>query len=100
MQNHVHAETAAFPIDWLVTPALAFGSPREVLGRPGLSRAERRAILASWAYDARAAEADEAPAATLMEVLEALRTLDPEQAPKRDHSGRPLLPRWLLRGSR
>ena len=57
MHDHLRPEgAAALPIDWLVTPGLAFSHPNEVLDHPELSQAERQAILASWASDARALE--------------------------------------------
>ena len=77
----------AFPIDSLVTPGLAFSHPSEVLDHPELSHAERRAILASWASDARAVEGahwmrcvDNGSVVTLAEVLDALRKLDAQTA--------------------
>jgi hypothetical protein len=84
MHDHIRPEgTAALPIDWLVTPGLAFSHPNEVLDHPELSQAERRAILASWASDARALEGahwmrclDNGSVVTLAEVLDALRKLD------------------------
>ena len=77
MHDHIRPEgTAALPIDWLVTPGLAFRHPNEVLDHPELSQAERRAILASWASDARALEGahwmrclDNGSVVTLAEVL-------------------------------
>ena len=39
-----------------IAPGDVFRYPREVLAYPGLSKAEKRAILASWASDARAVE--------------------------------------------
>jgi hypothetical protein len=84
MHDHIHPEgPGSFPIDWLVTPGLAFSHPNEVLDHPELSHAERRAILASWASDARAVEGahwmrclDNGSVVTLAEVLDALRKLD------------------------
>ena len=92
MHDHIHPEgSRAFPIDWLVTPGLAFSHPSEVLDHPDLSHAERRAILASWASDARAVEGahwmrclDNGSVVTLAEVLEALRQLDAQSALRRD----------------
>jgi hypothetical protein len=76
-------DSNVLPFDWLVTPGLAFSHPNEVLGHPELSDAERRAILASWASDARAVEGahwmrclDSGSIVTLDEVLQALRKLD------------------------
>ena len=88
MHDHIRSEGArALPIDWLVTPGLAFSHPSEVLDHPELSHAERRAILASWASDARAVEGahwmrclDNGAVVTLAEVLDALRKLDAQTA--------------------
>jgi hypothetical protein len=92
MHDHIHPDgSGAFPIDWLVTPGLAFSHPSEVLDHPDLSHAERRAILASWASDARAVEGahwmrclDNGSVVTLAEVLDALRKLDAQTALQRD----------------
>jgi hypothetical protein len=40
----------------LLRPAVGFRDPRDVLEDPSLKRAEKRAILASWASDASAVE--------------------------------------------
>jgi hypothetical protein len=88
MHDHIHPEgPGSFPIDWLVTPGLAFSHPNEVLDHPELSQAERRAILASWASEARAVEGahwmrclDNGSVVTLAEVLDALRKLDAQTA--------------------
>jgi hypothetical protein len=84
MHDHIRPEgAAALPIDWLVTPGLGFSHPNEVLDHSELSQAEQRAILASWASDARALEGahwmrclDNGSVVTLAEVLHALRKLD------------------------
>ncbi|MBE7244809.1 MAG: hypothetical protein INR63_07660 [Actinomycetospora chiangmaiensis] len=47
---------AVDPFEAFVAPGDVFRHPREVLTYPGLSRAEKRAVLASWASDARAVE--------------------------------------------
>jgi hypothetical protein len=87
MYDHIRPEGGALPIDWLVTPGLAFSHPNEVLDHPELSPAEQRAILASWASDARALEEahlmrclDNGSVVTLAEVLHALRKLDAHTA--------------------
>ncbi len=88
MDDHIRSEgSSALPLDWLVTPGLAFSHPNEVLDHPELSHAERRAILASWASDARAVEGahwmrcvDNGSVVTLEEVLRALRKLDSQVA--------------------
>jgi len=92
MHDHVRSEGArALPIDCLVTPGLAFSHPNEVLNHPELSQAEQRAILASWASDARAVEGahwmrclDNGSVVTLTEVLDALRKLDTQTALRPD----------------
>jgi hypothetical protein len=92
MHDHIRPEgTAALPIDWLVTPGLACSHPNEVLDHAELSQDERRAILASWASDARALEGahwmrclDNGSVVTLAEVLEALRKLDAQTASRPD----------------
>jgi hypothetical protein len=84
MHDHIDPEGArALPFDWLATPGLAFSHPNEVLDHPGLSHAEQRAILASWASDARAVEGahwmrclDNGSVVSVAEVLDALRKLD------------------------
>jgi hypothetical protein len=47
---------AVDPWEAFIAPGDVFRYPREVLAYPGLSKAEKRAILASWASDARAVE--------------------------------------------
>ncbi|MGH1587422.1 hypothetical protein ACRBEV_02500 [Methylobacterium phyllosphaerae] len=47
---------AVDPFEAFVAPGDVFRHPREVLAYPGLSRAQKRTILASWASDARAVE--------------------------------------------
>ena len=91
MHDHIRPEgAAALPIDWLVTPGLAFSHPNEVLDHPELSQAERRAILASWASDARAVEGahwmrclDNGSIVTLAEVLDAAQARRPNRLPAR-----------------
>ncbi len=85
MSNEV-SSTGALPLDWLITPAAAFSHPDDVLSHSGLTAAEKRAILASWASDAHAV--DDMPwlrqlecgaRIPLSEVLRALRSLDAEE---------------------
>ena len=88
MRDPIHSEgDCALPIDWLVTPGLAFSHPNEVLRHSELTDAERRVILASWASDARAVEGahwlrclDNGSMVTLSEVLDALRQIDARDA--------------------
>jgi hypothetical protein len=80
---------AVFHFGWeaLAHPAEVFGHPREVVANPRLSRAEKRAILASWASDACAVEA--APALRMLpggkepvlfdDVMDAIRAIDEEE---------------------
>src|ERR1700710_2248537 len=44
-------------LDYLLHPAGAFRTPMEVVNDPDMTNQEKRAILASWASDACAAEA-------------------------------------------
>jgi hypothetical protein len=85
MSNEV--SSAPLPLDWLVTPAAAFSHPDEVLSHSGLTVAEKRAILASWASDAHAVEdmpwlrqLECGARVSLSEVLSALRSLDAEES--------------------
>ncbi|WP_336492853.1 hypothetical protein, partial [Methylobacterium nigriterrae] len=77
--------SAVDPFEAFVAPGDVFRHPREVLAYPGLSKAEKRAILASWASDARAVESCptlrclpgcKAESVPLHEVLAALLELD------------------------
>ena len=76
---------AVDPFEAFVAPGDAFRHPRAVLAHPGLSRAEKRAILASWASDARAVESCptlrclpgcRAEPVPIDEILAALQALD------------------------
>ena len=73
-----------FDFDYLLHPGTKFEHPRDVVFHSGLTLAEKRAILASWASDAstiascpslRAPEGLKAPV-TIDEILEALCALD------------------------
>ena len=73
-----------FDFDYLLHPGSKFEHPRDVVSHSGLTLAEKRAILASWASDAsaiascpslRAPEGLKAPV-TIDEILEALCALD------------------------
>lgn len=96
MHSVPSAETS-MPLNWLVTPALAFNHPNEVLTNPNLTDPERKAILASWASDAHAVEnmpwlrrLENGSIVSLSEVLAALRALDrgADDEPKRSTSPR------------
>ena len=72
-------------LDELLSPAAAFGHPSEVVRDPDLTLNEKRAVLASWASDARAIAAAPhlraAAAGRLVPydvIMTALRELDQE----------------------
>lgn len=98
---------AVDPFEAFVAPGDVFRHPREVLGYPGLSRAEKRVILASWASDARAVDSSptlrclpgcRSEPVPLDTVLEALRALDEgSPAPAMPPPGPPV-PRRGARG--
>lgn len=79
----------------LLHPGMMFEAPKDVLDHPGLTTAEKRAILASWASDASAmasSPAMRAPAAlrkpvSIDEILDALRALD--GGPRMPPGGKP-----------
>jgi hypothetical protein len=81
---------AVDPFEAFTAPGDVFRHPREVLTYPGLSLAEKRAILASWASDARAMDCCptlrclpgcKAEPVPLDAVLAALLALDGSPAP-------------------
>ena len=85
-----------FDLDSLLHPGTAFEHPRDVVSHAGLTLAEKRAILASWASDAsaiascpslRAPEGRKAPV-TIDEILEALCALD--EGPRHPPGGKPM----------
>jgi len=85
-----------FELDALLHPGTMFEHPRDVVSHPGLSLAEKRAILASWASDAsaiascpalRAPEGLKAPV-SIDDILEALCTLD--EGPLNPPGGKPM----------
>ncbi len=85
--RHGHPEKDKFDLTELLHPAQAFSHPSEVLADPDLTRAEKRAILASWASDACALEAApeprEAPHGPIVrfdDIMDALRALDREDS--------------------
>lgn len=98
MSNEARSE-AALPLDWLITPAATFNHPDDVLSHPGLTAAEKRAILASWASDAHAVENSPwlrqlecGARISLSEVLGALRSLDTEQPSANPRAAKPSIP--------
>jgi hypothetical protein len=83
-------DSSALDLDDLLHPAQAFDHPQDVVNDPDLTLNEKRAILASWASDACAIEANPVlrcppggrRAVSIDDILEALRGLDKEaQAP-------------------
>ena len=82
-------ESDAFDITTLLHPARAFARPTDVVNDHDLTLSEKRAILAAWASDACAVEANpglrRAPGqstASFDEIMDALRELD-RLAPER-----------------
>ncbi len=96
------------------SPGATFTHPDDIVSDPGLTTAEKKAILASWSSDARAVE--NAPALRQLEsgaivevdaILRALASLDepstaPRQAPKWTPLPRPcsVISRWRSRTAR
>ncbi|MET4426377.1 hypothetical protein [Bradyrhizobium sp. RT3a] len=90
-------------LNTILHPGTVFDHPRDVVYDPGLSIAEKRVILASWASDAsaiaccpslRAPDGLKAPV-TIDEILEALCALD--QGPPNPPGGKPMRMRLALR---
>lgn len=89
------------PFDAVVAPGDVFRHPREVLTYPGLTTAEKRIILASWASDARAVEScptlrclpgSRAEPVPLDAVPAALQVLDEGPIDRPEARGEPRLP--------
>ncbi len=85
-----------FDLTSLLHPGTAFAHPRDVVSHVGLTLAEKRAILSSWASDAsaiascpslRAPEGLKAPV-TIDDILEALCALD--SGPREPPGGKPM----------
>ena len=74
-----------YDLNVILHPGSVFNHPREVLADSTLSRAEKRAILASWASDAAAVSSYPAlrkvQAVSIDEILEALSSLDTHPRP-------------------
>jgi hypothetical protein len=92
-----------FDFDYLLHPGTKFEHPRDVVSHPGLTLAEKRAILASWASDASAiascpslrAPEGMKPPVTIDEILEALCALD--GGPRPPPGGKPMRLRSIER---
>jgi len=76
-----------FELDQLLHPARAFRHPADVVAETDLTVNEKRAILASWASDACAVEADptlrhptDGPPVRFDDIMDALKQLDAEAA--------------------
>ena len=85
-----------FDFSYLLHPGTKFDQPKDVVSHPGLTLAEKRAILASWASDAsaiascpalRAPDGLKAPV-TIDEILDALCALD--NGPRHPPGGKPM----------
>ncbi len=77
----------SYDLNELLHPSQAFESPLEVVEDPDLTLNEKRAILASWASDACALDAapwlreiGRGSVVNFDDIMDALRTLDKEQA--------------------
>ena len=87
----------------LLHPASAFDHPRDVLNDPDLTRAEKRAILSSWASDACAVAPGlrQVPGAkqpvTFDDIIDALRSLDDPTPPRPGGKSMRLRPPWRQR---
>lgn len=81
-----HKSNDVLELDSLLHPAAAFDRPKDVVADPDLTLNEKRAILASWASDACAIEANGAlrrlpdgrAAVRFEDIIESLRELDRE----------------------
>jgi hypothetical protein len=84
-----------YDLNAILHPGSVFESPKDVLSDPTLSRAEKRAILASWASDAAAVTSCPAlrigpharQAVSIDDILEALASLD--RHPRHPPGGKP-----------
>lgn len=90
-----HYVDHAFNLKELLRPANAFAHPVQVVNDPDLTSSEKRAILASWASDVRAAKAASAlpggRRVAFEDIMDALRDLQrPVRKPYRPHYRRVL----------
>jgi len=84
-----------YDLNVILHPGMVFDHPREVLADATLSRAEKRAILASWASDAAAVNSCPSlraipgtrTAVSIDDILEALSSLD--HSPRNPPGGKP-----------
>src|SRR5436305_13318750 len=84
-----------YDLNAILHPGSVFDHPKDVLADATLSRAEKRAILASWASDAAAVNSCPSlravpgakRAVSIDEILEALSTLD--HSPRNPPGGKP-----------
>jgi hypothetical protein len=91
-----------FDLNGIFHPGLVYDHPRDVLAQEGLTKAEKRAILASWASDAAAvtscpslrASPGQRQPVTIDEILDALSSLDHRPRPP---GGKPLRRRSVSR---
>ncbi|MGZ5870781.1 MAG: hypothetical protein ACXWKP_01580 [Bradyrhizobium sp.] len=92
--NHRFDENI-YDLNAILHPGSVFDHPRDVLADATLSRAEKRAILASWASDAAAVTSNPALRAipggkmpvSIDDILEALSSLD--HSPRTPPGGKP-----------
>ncbi len=85
-----------YDLNAILHPGSVFDHPRDVLAETALSRAEKRAILASWASDAAAVASCPSlraipgtkRAVSIDEILEALSSLD--HSPRNPPGGKPV----------
>jgi hypothetical protein len=85
-------DDGAFDIEALLHPANAFVHPMDVVRDPDMTLNEKRAILASWASDACAVEAEpdlrqpaQGPPIRFDDIMDALKQLDAEAAKTADY---------------
>jgi hypothetical protein len=90
---HTH-DGGTFDLDALLHPAKAFAHPMDVVRDPDLTLNEKRAVLASWASDVCAVEADpdpkqpaDGPRIRFDDIMDALKQLDADAA-KKSHYGK------------
>jgi hypothetical protein len=95
MDRNPHIDENVYDLNAILHPGSVFDHPRDVLADATLSRAEKRAILASWASDAAAVTSCPGMRAmpgakgvvSIDEVLEALSSL--HHSPRTPPGGKP-----------